>query len=685
MTRAWLRHNRSTASPGACVFVDTETRPGKHPDFPDDEFHTLRYGVAEYVRFERGRATRESVCKFVTVAQFWEWLEGKLHKRIPTWMWAHNLPFDLTVLCFWERLERKQFVLTDPEQEQGGNQSEGKGRGWGKGFMLLNDPPTVITGIVPGRGRLIMVDSLNFFVTSLAKMGEACGVPKLKMPDWDAPADEWFVYCQRDVQVLRRCVTGLINWVKAEQLGRFRYTAPAQALSAYRHRFKEFPIEVHDEPDVRSLERSCYYGGRLECYYIGRTAKPGTARKWRRRYSQLALRPKPQGPIYELDVCSLYPYVMRENDYPQKLVDSSFERGTCAGWRDIIAGDCAAVVQLETTQAYPLRDEERGTYYPVGTYWTSLCGPELQRAVDTKVITKCAAWSRYHLAPLFGGFVDFFWSRRHHYEETRDGLYATLCKLIMNSLYGKFGQKSAEWQDVHGLEPPQYWGPWIVCDEAEQTKHVYRCVGGNVQQRLPQGELLHTSPIISAFITSFAREYMRHIRAIAGDENVLYLVTDAVYVTQAGFDNLERAGLIADRQLGKLSLKYSADSCEVRGLHHVTLGKQVKHGSIKATAVRVGRHTFQEQHFQSLNSIINGRAHWNESVDPDTGDTVATKSILPPLPGVLVSTVTKEIRLSYSRGERDHNGWIHPLQLHDERSAHEAITSMGVGVRFSGK
>jgi hypothetical protein len=679
-----MRGNKSNASPGQIICFDTETLPTAFPDHDGAELHRLRLGVAKFLRLEKGVPTRRDILHFTDHRAWWDWLYSKLHSRIPTWVFAHNLSFDLTVSLFWEELEAGRFVLTDPDTEQGGDGVKKQGKGWGRGFMLLDDPPTVITGRVPGRGRVLFVDTMNYFLTSLAKMGESVGHPKQKMPRFDEPDAVWFPYCENDVEVTEKCVLGLVKWIRENELGRFRYTRAAQALSAYRHRFKDFPIEYHDEADVRKLERAAYYGGRLEAFYLGKVRTRPKSKRKPHGFVSFLKRDIPQGPIYELDVCSLYPHVMRENEFPVKLIDSSFERGRVGSWRKELDGSCAALVKLTTDTGYPVRDDEIGTYYPIGTYWTSLCGPELDRALRSNHVVDCAAWSRYHLANCFSGFVDFFWRRRHDYLEAGEDLYAELCKYMMNSLYGKFGQYGADWEDRHGLVPPHHWGKWIVGGIDGNPDEEYRVVGGHVQQRVPRSELFNTSPAIAGWVTACGREYMRDLMETAGPWEVLYLVTDAVYVTQLGLDRLKDANRLGHKQLGKLDLKTVGRTCEIRGLHHLTLGKSVKHGSVKPSAVLVRKNVWRETHFQHLRSIVEGRVADSDAVDPWTGELVTAGQRLPPLPGVLVYPIEKEIHLNYKRGIVHLSGRVQPLVLEQKESRHAQVKRLLSGVQIAG-
>lgn len=667
MRRFRMRRNHSTASPGHLICFDTETFPKKHGSKRGAQLHTLRLGVASYVRLEKNQETRRDKIHFQDADDFWAFVESKLHPRIPLWIFAHNIGFDLTVCRFWERFADGWFALSNPQRENEQAQTASERKGWGQGFLLLDDPPTVLSGFHCSGKRLVFVDTLNFWRTSLANMGTSLGLPKLEFPTFSAPDETWAAYCERDVEVTEGCVLGLIRWVREHDLGRFRYTAPAQALSAFRHRLMTIPPECHVEPDVRSLERESYYGGRLEAFYLGEVRAKPKSRDTRRPIRPIKRRKVPHGPVYELDVTSLYPFVMQSNEYPVQLLDSSFERESVKGWRRILDGSCCARVYLDTRQAFPCRRQELGTIYPHGRYWTALCGPELQRALDAGVVRHCAAWSRYKLTDLFSRFVDTLFSMRTEFEREGNTLYGTLCKMMMNSLYGKFGQLGTEWADRPALEPPQDWGSWGIIGAKSGESRQFRIIAGHAQEKIERDEIETAFPAIAAYVTAYGREYMRELREVAGIENTLYLVTDALYVTQAGFDRLEAADKIGKRELGKLAVKHKGRTAEFECLHHLRVGDYVKRGSVKPSAKHLIGNRWEEIRFQGLRSIISGRKSSERIVDPVTGEWTTREKILPPLPGVLVYPVVKEFAKVYSRGVIQPNGWVEPLELFEER------------------
>ena len=516
MRPQWLPRNKSCASPGNLLFWDSETLPSDCPDGREGEAHRLRLGVAIASRWEGGQATRRQVCRFSAAEDFWGFVCSRLHKRIPLWCFAHNLVFDFTICGGWHELDRGTLILSDRDLSPEEKRKHPKRRTPWDGLLIADDPPTVFQLRHREGGTIYFVDTLNYWRTSLEKLGQSVGLAKLAMPGFDADDATWSEYCERDVEVVERAVCGLISWVRDNDFGKFRFTGPSQAMAAYRHRYNQGGIELHDLRPVRRLERAAYYGGRLEMFRAGK------------------IRQK----TYELDVASMYPYVMREGAYPCQLIGSSWHRGHPTPAPEELDETYAAEVRIkDTTQSFPLRCRQ-GTIYPIGEYWTYLCGAELQRAVEAGSIREVGKWSRYKCRPLFREWVDDLWSLRQRYEREGNNLQATFVKLLLNSLYGKFGQKSVEW--VESVKPDEFprWGQHSQYRVESGRREHYRVLADRCQQKVDADEHALAFPAIAAWITAAAREHLRNLMVTAGPKNVYYCVTDALYCNQAGFDRL---------------------------------------------------------------------------------------------------------------------------------------------------
>jgi len=150
------------------------------------------------------------------------------------------------------------------------------------------------------------------------------------------------------------------------------------------------PILVDSNEPALELARRSYLGGRVECGRLGRV----------------------DGPVYRLDVNSMYPAVMRDNWYPTRLIGHT-SRAEVAELHEWLAKWCVvAEVDLATDEpAYPVVVEGR-LVFPVGRFLTVLASPELQHALERERVLAVHAVACYDRAVLFKAFVEECWAIR---------------------------------------------------------------------------------------------------------------------------------------------------------------------------------------------------------------------------------------------------------------------------------
>jgi hypothetical protein len=637
----YLKGNKSTATPQTLCFVDTETLGRKTGEKFDRELHTLRLGCATIGRIEGNMLTRRKTLDFKIAREFWDWLASNTRKSEPCWIFIHNAGFDLPVLEWMELLTDGTLTFKGKPRFYKNRKGEEVLSDAPKGFICIDSPPTILNFYDKTGKQYYVVDTLNYWVTSLAKIGEMVGTPKKKMPSFNDTDEEWFKYCRRDVDVLEQAVLGLVYWVKSNDLGKFRFTAPSMAMAAFRHRFNEARIVLHDVSEVKKLERRGYYGGRLECFFIGHIHAQDSSEVFYYPGDYEGNSILPVGPIYELDVASLYPSVMKDFLFPRNLVEYSQTGVESDLPTDCNTDELICDVLLQTDKPdYPLR-HSLGTIYPVGKFITTLCGPEFTRALTSGHVVKVYQWARYELATVFTGFVDFFWSYRRQCELEGKKIEADLAKLLMNSLYGKFGQQISEWSNVAEDDSLDPWEQGCDIDIKGNKINQWRTIGKMLQVRGEPQEHPSSFPGIAAYVTSYGRQRLYEFMEIAGRCNVLYISTDAIYVTQTGYNNLFRKRCIADRTIGKLSVKHDAPAATFTTLHNYQLGDRICKGSVKKSAVEISSRSYSELHFESFHKSLTSK----------------------PKAGVYVENHIKTIPNSYKRGKKTKSGWVAPLKF----------------------
>lgn len=561
----YLRGNKGNEGPTNLLFFDTESHSLPVQETKNKTRLTLRLWCAISCRLERGEVTRRKTHTGKTATEFWNMIQSINRDNSSLWCFSHNIGHDLTQLGFWDELDNERFTIRPVERAtpnpHGGKRHSGSGR------LVLDGPPTYIV-CRDKRTTYKFIDTCNYWRSSLHSIGENIGLGKRESPQQTDTDDNWQEYCHRDCQVIEYAVVSVLERWLHENCGVFQMTGPSLAMTNFRHTCgirtdDGDSLDIVCEPNARQhdLERDAYFGGRTICYFVG-TAK---------------------GQVFHLDCNSLYPYVMRNKSYPRRFV--RYQEGMSID--DLqsamrVYGVVARVSIQSRDSTFPVRVDGK-QYHCTGNYWASLCGPELQRAIDTKSIHRIGTVQLYSVAPLFAKWVDYWYDRKvRAIREGHRGLAELeFVKLILNSLSGKWAQRGRNWIDRPDVIPRQRWGGWVVHDRKTDTYERWRAIAGNAQRLSEESEPLHAFPAISSFITAFAREYMRQVIDTCPPNSVYYSATDSIICDSRAFLALESLGYISQFGLGKFKVCGKYTECEIHGPNHYRLdGKEIATGSL---------------------------------------------------------------------------------------------------------
>ncbi len=535
------------------IWVDTEAlnEHGK----PEAGTQRLWFGVAHYERYHSSRAGSPSVSHritFHTSDAFWDWVDSLSEPKSRIWIMAHNWNYDAAILDTSKALPA---------------------RGWSLGKYINGKPPLIVTWRKDGC-TLQMVDTLNYFTTSLASLGDSLGIPKLGFPDSKADQQTWEAYCQQDVRIIRQAFLAFRDFVREHDLGVMQATLASQALTAYRHRFMPTQILIHTKEEALELERESYHGGRTEAFWYG----------------------PHYGKLYKLDINSMYPFIMRENEISARYV-GYFPTYKGHLWR-AAERDYNRVAECWISTKSPVYGVVRGSrlIFPVGTFRTVLAEPELRHAEREGHIKEIGRWAIYERENLFREFIDYFYSVRQHYQKAGNDAFAFMAKILMNSLYGKFGQAGRVW-----IETDEYtWtqeqeGLYQVDPETPPIRIRNRL--GRTQVLLTDTEAHNSSPVIASEITSHARLLLWALIEQAGRENVVYVDTDSLVLSEAGYQKLSDR---TDAQvLGALKLEGTSDYSEFWAPKDYLFDRIRRTKGIRANAKELTPVDFEQDRFQS--------------------------------------------------------------------------------------
>lgn len=547
-----IRKIKRASQPTRVAFFDCETIGRHESRVKGAEMHRLRLGCMIGGRWRGGKLSGRKVFHFQTETEFLEALDSLLDPKQTLWLLAHNVGFDAQVSGLFAALKRGRYrILARSEASE----PPPEGSIWAEQnprSMVFHDPPTIIQ-MADGQGRkLVLLDSLNYCHVSLSQLGQAVGFPKLPMPKWSDPDKDWQFYCQRDVEILERWFTGFLGFVQEQDLGPVRWTASSQAMATYRYRHIPETIYSHQVEEVRKLERESYYGGQFRVFRLGEFS----------------------GDFKCCDVNSLFPSVMREGLFPVAL-----ERWCTDGpWRsskpNFDAERSVAEVWIWSgDEDYPRRDKE-APYPATGYFRTVLAGKELARAIDDGHAIHWRKWAQYKVSDLFSTYVDELYGLRLKAQEEGREDYAQFCKLLLNSLYGKFGQRGSDLIFRPDARPPIEWGKWVEGSFDLMRRKEYQVAAGEAYELVDRKELRGSCPVVSSFIAAAARERMLELRRMLPDESIYYQAVDSFILDPIGYRVLESRGMIHPTELGKLKVSGESETLKIHGHGWYQIGER---------------------------------------------------------------------------------------------------------------
>jgi len=552
-----LKDNKTSPFPRNLIFFDVESR------LVEDGEKTLHlpYLICAESYYQDGKGNKfEEQRHFTDTVAFWEWVIAHNRKKEALYLFAHNPTYDMVSSKGIPCLVEKGYRLSSFYNK-------------GRTFILSfhNDQY---------KKSIHILNVGNFFPGTVKQIGESFGLPKLEM-DYENPTIEQALpYCKRDVEIIKTAMLSWFNFCKQNDLGSFGKTFPKQALNCYRHKFMNKSIYIHNHQEACDLERACYFGGRTESFIINQ---------------------KPLAESYYLDVNSMYPHVMRDFLYPNKLITYR-ENLTVNGLKYILGTrQICARVRLNTYhKAFPCRIAGR-LIFPVGDFITNLCTEELKLAFSYEAIKEVYQASIYEEADLFSSFIDFFYKARLKAREEGNKVEDLFFKLFMNSLYGKFGQKSGEWE-ILGETKEQGAGYIEYYDMIEQKFYTAKYLAGTLMVKKDEKEAYDSFPAIAANITANARMTLWNYMQLAGIDNVFYTDTDSLMVNKKGYENL--LAHLKPNELGKLKLEKTLKNLVIRAPKDYEHETGIARKGVPKNAKQLTSNTFLYTQWPKLSTLI---------------------------------------------------------------------------------
>lgn len=334
-------------------------------------------------------------------------------------------------------------------------------------------------------------------------------------------------YLEHDCKGLHQVIEKYRSWDLIKQAGA-KTTTASQSLQIFRLFLKEKIPSLQDSID--EFVRSAYFGGRTEIfrpyYYpkknqdimkrIEKTKGRGKKEKTQKLLKQI-------DPIYCYDVNSLYPTVMRDNEFPTqfKKRTKKYEPKEM-GFYDV------KVYVPETIYIPPLGvvkkvGKTEKFIFPVGTFrgkWSTI-ELEYARSLGVEILEVYEGMIFSSGGFIFRDFINHLYDVRLKAKEQKNMVDDILAKLCMNSTYGRFGlnrERTNLVEDEGQLGVKPY-------AEIKTKKGVVRLMEEDAYL-----EKTFSNVAIAAWVTSLARIYMHKIYMVA-PLKLFYTDTDSLLTT----------------------------------------------------------------------------------------------------------------------------------------------------------
>lgn len=498
----YLASNDTSWTPSAVITLDTETRVIQ--EYPEVQELRCWHVRADYrpgrqrlpgEHVEGGGLTARDLARRVSKWAV-RWAE--------TWLYCHNLNFDLAVTKLPLLLAAAGWTAADMAVDGGSP--------W---MVLTRD-----------NRKLVIADSHALWPVPLSELAAATGIVKPPLPDDDEPGT-WAARCAADTLILHTALLTAMDYHDRNQLGRWALTGASIGWNTMRHlqgartskkartaRISQGlpgvdpaaqPIVVDPDPGGLAHDRLAIYGGRRQTWRHGKV---------------------PPGRYHELDFERAYQTVMATTALPRKRgrwfdslpVDSRLIDDPVNHWGII------AEVTLETdSPRWPCRlavapaapapgekpdltgmpaGSKTRVFYPVGQFRTVLAGPDIAEARRLGCLKAVHHGQVHQLGRAMQPWAD--WSLAAQDNPDTPAVVRLALKHQGRAVAGKWAQRS--WtKTMIGLSTTYGWGYTDVWDNTAGTRGAIIDMAGTKFMSVPDKDGDNAYPAVLAWIESVVR------------------------------------------------------------------------------------------------------------------------------------------------------------------------------------
>lgn len=524
----------------AVVDIETELiqKPGQKPKEVCRYEHQFKFGYLLYY----DRYQKIDTYYFDSKQAFFEIIEKLQKTKQCLYLYGHNINYDLSVLNAYQYFNNHNYSCKKAVVD---NQIF---------YLWLKNTNKC--------SHLKIVDTFNYIRASLETISKMFNLAEKISYDFysEKNNNKLRQRCLNDCKITLEFVLLLEKLFKSLDTP-IGTTISSSALNLYLNKYYNNNIYIHSNYSAIELERNAYYGGRTECFRLGKFNN-----------------------IYQLDINSAYPYVMTKFKYPTKL--RFYNRQSCLRNIKYYLDNGFAViakVKVNTDKPYyPCRDKR--LLFPTGQFTTYLTTNELKLAIEHNHIVDSYEYAVYEQDYIFVDYVKELYKLR---QQANDNGTKMIYKLLLNSLYGKFGQKNSRYIDTkiptEIFTENEYFKLTDYYDNGKML--TVRKILDKIQVKSDTVENAKNAFVaIAASVTANCRLLLLKYIIQAGFDNIYYCDTDSLFVNEVGYQRLVYN--ISDK-LGDLKLEKIIKDLNIVNLKWYSADNVTKIKSIKKNANKI--------------------------------------------------------------------------------------------------
>lgn len=359
-----------------------------------------------------------------------------------------------------------------------------------------------------------------------------------------------------------------------------KLTIASNSINIFKNEYYKYGTFSRNSDKIDNFFRLAYKGGRVE---LIKTYGEG---------------------LYYYDINSLYPYVMQQYQYPliqrnNYELTKEYIPNICGIYECNVKLDYIYIPLLHTTLNNKM-------IYPYGTFKGYYTNREIEKALKLGYeIEVIKGYTFNNTEYIFKDYVDYY----YNIKKNNEGSKKEIAKLLLNSLYGKFGQKRN--MIKYSINP-------IKNIKNNEFLTIFNNMGiSKTKSYNFYSNFLHSE--ISALITANARLKLYELIERAGMNNVYYYDTDSIITsyqlnTSANLGDIKKVANI-DEFIGISAKLYAYKNKD--GIHITAKGfniSELKYNDFldahKGDLSKI--HTSKEVIRKFRNSIISHSSNFSE-------------------------------------------------------------------------